>query len=36
MDPKHVDPKRIVEEGYDRIAEQYCAWAGQVRREEAG
>ena len=34
MDPKHIDPKRIVAEGYDRIAEQYCAWASQVRREE--
>jgi hypothetical protein len=34
MDLKQVDPKRIVAEGYDRIAEQYCAWASQVRREE--
>jgi SAM-dependent methyltransferase len=34
MDPRHIDPKRIVEAGYDRIAEQYCAWASQVRREE--
>jgi SAM-dependent methyltransferase len=34
MDPKHVNPKRIVAAGYDRIAEQYCAWASQVRQEE--
>lgn len=27
-------PKRIVEEGYDRIAEQYCAWAAPVRTDE--
>jgi ubiquinone/menaquinone biosynthesis C-methylase UbiE len=34
MDSKQVDPQYIVAEGYDRIAEQYCAWASQVRREE--
>jgi SAM-dependent methyltransferase len=34
MDPKPVDPKRIVAEGYDRIAEQYCEWARQVRSAE--
>jgi SAM-dependent methyltransferase len=34
MDLTHVDPKQIVAAGYDRIAEQYCAWASQVRREE--
>ena len=34
MDPKQVDPKRIVAEGYDRIADEYCAWASQSRPEE--
>jgi len=34
VDLKQVDPKQIVTEGYDRIAEQYCAWASQARREE--
>src|SRR2546426_11015698 len=34
MEPKHVDPKQIVADGYDRIAEQYCAWASQVGQEE--
>jgi cyclopropane fatty-acyl-phospholipid synthase-like methyltransferase len=34
MEPQHVDPKQIVANGYDRIAEQYCAWARQVRQEE--
>lgn len=34
MDHKHIDPKQIVAAGYDRIAEQYCAWASQVRIEE--
>jgi hypothetical protein len=34
MDPTHVDPKQIVADGYNRIAEQYCAWVGQVRTEE--
>ena len=34
MEPKHIDPKQIVANGYDRIAEQYCAWASQVRQEE--
>ena len=34
MEPQHVDPKQIVADGYDRIAEQYCAWARQVRQEE--
>jgi len=34
MDPKQVDPKWIVAEGYDRIADEYCAWASQSRPEE--
>jgi SAM-dependent methyltransferase len=34
MKPKHIDPKQMVADGYDRIAEQYCAWASQVRQEE--
>jgi SAM-dependent methyltransferase len=34
MEPTHVDPKQIVADGYDRIAEPYCAWASQVRQEE--
>jgi SAM-dependent methyltransferase len=34
MEPKHIDPKQIVADGYDRIAERYCAWASQVRQEE--
>jgi len=34
MEPKHIDPKQIVADGYDRIAEQYGAWASQVRQEE--
>ena len=34
MEPTHVDPKQIVADGYDRIAEQYGAWASQVRQEE--
>jgi SAM-dependent methyltransferase len=25
---EYLDPKRIVEEGYDRIAERYAAWTG--------
>ena len=34
MEPTHVDPKQIVADGYDRIAEQYCAWASQVGQEQ--
>ena len=34
MDLTQIDPKQIVAEGYDRIAEQYCAWASQVREKE--
>jgi cyclopropane fatty-acyl-phospholipid synthase-like methyltransferase len=34
MDCKNIDPKQIVAAGYDRIAEQYCAWASQARGEE--
>lgn len=34
MDPEPVDPKRIVAEGYDRIADEYRAWASQSRPEE--
>ena len=30
----HTDPRRIVEHGYDRIAEQYPEWANRVRVEE--
>ncbi len=29
-----TDPRRIVEHGYDRIAEQYPEWANRVRVEE--
>lgn len=29
-----MDPKRVVAEGYDRIAERYAAWAAGVRDEE--
>lgn len=29
-----MDPKRIVREGYDRIAERYAAWAGHARTDE--
>jgi len=29
-----VDPKRIVREGYDRIAERYAAWAAGGRADE--
>jgi SAM-dependent methyltransferase len=29
-----TDPKRIVEEGYDRIAERHLAWAQRTRSEE--
>lgn len=28
------DPKRIVEEGYDHIAERHAEWAGRTRTEE--
>lgn len=28
------DPKRIVEQGYDRIAERHAEWAGRTRVEE--
>ncbi|HEU0077117.1 MAG TPA: class I SAM-dependent methyltransferase [Longimicrobiaceae bacterium] len=28
------DPKRIVEQGYDRIAERHAEWAGRTRAEE--
>ena len=34
MKESTADPKRIVARGYDRIAERYAAWAGQVRVEE--
>lgn len=34
MHASDVDPKQIVEAGYDRMAEQFGAWASQVRREE--
>ena len=34
MTESTADPKRIVARGYDRIAERYAAWAGQVRVEE--
>jgi cyclopropane fatty-acyl-phospholipid synthase-like methyltransferase len=34
MDRTQIDPKQIVAAGYDRIAEQYCAWASQARGEE--
>src|SRR5262245_13433282 len=34
MDLKQVDPKRIVADGYSRIAERYCAWAQETRKEE--
>jgi len=34
MDLKQVDPKQIVAEGYSRIAERYCAWAQETRKEE--
>src|SRR5919109_1173881 len=30
----HTDPRRIVERGYDRIAEEYPDWASRVRVEE--
>jgi len=30
----HMDPKRIVAEGYDRIAERYAEWARGVRGGE--
>jgi hypothetical protein len=30
MEPTHVDPKQLVTDGYDRIAEQYCVWAKSV------
>lgn len=29
-----MDPKRIVREGYDRIAERHAAWAGKTRSDE--
>jgi ubiquinone/menaquinone biosynthesis C-methylase UbiE len=29
-----MDPKRIVREGYDRIAERYAVWAGHARTDE--
>jgi SAM-dependent methyltransferase len=29
-----LDPKRIVEAGYDRIAERYSEWTGQALEEE--
>jgi ubiquinone/menaquinone biosynthesis C-methylase UbiE len=29
-----VERKRIVEQGYDQIAERYAAWAAQVRSDE--
>lgn len=28
------DPKRVVEDGFDRIAERHAAWAEETRREE--
>ncbi len=31
---RDVDPRRIVEEGYDRIAERHLEWAQVVRAEE--
>jgi SAM-dependent methyltransferase len=34
MDTNNNNPKRIVADGYDRIAEQHCIWASQVRIEE--
>jgi SAM-dependent methyltransferase len=34
MEPKHVDPKQIVADGYDRMGEQYSIWASHVRQEE--
>ncbi len=34
MTDSQADPKAIVARGYDRIAERYAAWAGQVRVEE--
>jgi SAM-dependent methyltransferase len=30
------DPKRIVEDGYDRIAERYAEWSRGIRTEERG
>jgi SAM-dependent methyltransferase len=32
--PKEVDPKRVVAEGYDCIAERHLEWAQSVRAEE--
>ncbi len=34
MTNEDADPKQVVARGYDRIAERYAAWAGQVRVEE--
>jgi SAM-dependent methyltransferase len=31
---RDADPKRIVEQGYDRIAERYATWAAQVWSDE--
>lgn len=31
-----VDPKRIVADGYDRIAERYAAWSGQDEDDPRG
>jgi ubiquinone/menaquinone biosynthesis C-methylase UbiE len=29
-----MDPKQIVSQGYDRVAERHAEWAGCIRREE--
>ena len=31
---RDTDPKQVVEEGYDRIAERYLEWARTGRAEE--
>ena len=33
-EPDVMDPKRIVEVGYDRIAERYAAWTGETLADE--
>ena len=33
-DPNQMDPKGVVEAGYDRIAECYAAWTGEALTDE--
>jgi SAM-dependent methyltransferase len=35
MDPKITDPKRLVADSYDRIAERYVEWRAEQHREGA-